>query len=150
MTIEIRPIRDDEVSQAVEVLVAGSYSPETEDLKIFVNYLAAVRETRANGGEMLVAVDGHDVIGIVQVVIFRHFQRNGGYCCELESVHVRSDHRSQGIGGNLLRAAEELARSRNCYRIQLTSNNLRTDAHRFYEINGYVKSHLGFKKYLTS
>ena len=150
MTIEIRPIRDDEVSQAVEVLVAGSYSPETEDLKIFVNYLEAVRETRANGGEMLVAVDGHDVIGIVQVVIFRHFQRNGGYCCELESVHVRSDHRSQGIGGNLLRAAEELARSRNCYRIQLTSNNLRTDAHHFYETNGYVKSHLGFKKYLTS
>ena len=36
-----------------------------------------------------------------------------------------------------------------CYRIQLTSNTARPDAHRFYERLGFVPSHVGFKMRLT-
>jgi len=32
-----------------------------------------------------------------------------------------------------------------CKRVQLTSNRARTDAHRFYERLGFVKSHEGMK-----
>jgi hypothetical protein len=32
--------------------------------------------------------------------------------------------------------------------VQLTSNKKRTDAHRFYERLGFLKSHEGFKYYL--
>ena len=37
------------------------------------------------------------------------------------------------------------ARELGCYRVQLTSNTARPDAHRFYEQLGFVPSHVGFK-----
>ena len=42
---------------------------------------------------------------------------------------------------------EELARERDCYRIQLTSRNVREDAHRFYLANGYGQTSQGLKKF---
>jgi GNAT superfamily N-acetyltransferase len=88
-------------------------------------------------------------VGLCQVIIFQHFQHAGGWCCELESVHVRDDRRSQGIGAKLLEAAEALARERGCYRVQLTSRTVRVDAHRFYLANGYDQTSQGFKKFFT-
>ena len=86
---------------------------------------------------------------MIQLLVFRHLQHRGGLCAELESVHVREDHRSRGIGAALVSAAEDLARERGCYRVQLTSNNARHDAHRFYETHGYTATHQGFKKLLS-
>jgi GNAT superfamily N-acetyltransferase len=63
-------------------------------------------------------------------------------------VHVRGDQRSRGVGALLLDAAEQLAREHGCYRIQLTSRNVREDAHRFYRGQGYEQSSQGFKKVL--
>jgi GNAT superfamily N-acetyltransferase len=65
-------------------------------------------------------------------------------------VHVRNDMRSQGIGAALMGAAEGLAVERGCYRVQLTSNTKREDAHRFYRRLGYSQSHQGFKKLLDA
>ena len=146
--LAVRPIDDDDIAAAVALLVAGSLTPQAEIPRNLADYRDAVIESRARGGDVLVAVRGSEVIGVCQLLIFRHFQHTGGWCAELESVHVRSDQRSQGVGAQLLRAAEELARRRGCYRIQLTSNEVRMDAHRFYETNGYQPSHRGFKKSL--
>ncbi len=87
-------------------------------------YWQAVEETRRRLGEVFVAELDGEVVGVCQVMVFPHFQHTGGWCCELESVHVRSDLRSQGIGGRLLEAAETLAKERGCYRVQLTSRNV--------------------------
>jgi len=45
----------------------------------------------------------------------------------------------------LIEWAIEEARRRNCYLVQLTSNNSRLDAHRFYTRLGFTQSHAGFK-----
>jgi GNAT superfamily N-acetyltransferase len=37
------------------------------------------------------------------------------------------------------------ARGLGCYRVQLTSNAARSDAHRFYGRLGFVPTHVGFK-----
>jgi GNAT superfamily N-acetyltransferase len=97
---------------------------------------------------VLVAVVDDEVVGVTQVMVFPHFQHTGGWCAELESVHVRGDMRGRGIGAQLLAAAEELARREGCYRVQLTSRNVRTDAHRFYEAQGFTAMSQGFKKLL--
>jgi GNAT superfamily N-acetyltransferase len=145
----VRPLEKADTAEAVAVLRGGSNAPEFEDVSRLENYWDAALETRARGGDVLVATRDNEVVGVLQVLIFRHFQHTGGWCCEVESVHVRSDQRSKGIGAELLAAAEQLARDRGCYRIQLTSNNIREDAHRFYEREGYVQSHKGFKKHLS-
>jgi len=140
-------MRIEDVAAAIELLRGGSLMPEFEDPSRVDDYWAAVEETRRQRGDVLVAeVDG-EVVGVTQVIIFQHFQHAGGWCCEVESVHVRSDQRSHGIGAQLLLAAEELAQDRGCYRIQLTSRNVRDDAHRFYRTNGYGQTSQGFKKF---
>ena len=96
----------------------------------------------------MVARDGADGVGVVQVMVLTHFQHRGSICVELESFHVRSDRRSQGIGTLLLADAENLSRRVGAYRVQLTSNLARLDAHRFYLREGYTHGHGGFKKLL--
>jgi GNAT superfamily N-acetyltransferase len=127
-------------------LLGGSLAPEFEVMESS-DYWAAVQETRRRRGDVLVADEYGEVVGVCQVIIFQHFQHAGGWCCEIESVHVRSDMRSRGIGASMLRAAEDLARERGCYRVQLTSRNVREDAHRFYVANGYGQTSQGFKKF---
>ena len=148
MDVVIRPIEKADVRAASLVVQGGSLSPEGEDENDVQSYWDAVEETRLRRGDVLVAVVNNEVVGVTQVMVFPHFQHTGGWCAELESVHVRSDMRSQGIGAKLLAAAEELARREGCYRVQLTSRNVRSDAHRFYEAQGYTSTSQGFKKLL--
>jgi GNAT superfamily N-acetyltransferase len=112
-------------------------------------YQSALAEIQAtDGSDVLVAqVDGQ-IAGMCQLMVFRHFQRRGGRCAEVESMHVHPDFRGKGIGAQLLDAAVDAAWRSGCYRIQLTSNVQRTDAHRFYERRGFAPSHLGFKRLL--
>jgi GNAT superfamily N-acetyltransferase len=146
--VAIRPVEKEDVRAASLVVQGGSLSPEGEDENDVQSYWEAVEETRRRRGDVLVAVVNSEVVGITQVMVFPHFQHTGGWCAELESVHVRRDMRSHGIGAKLLAAAEELARREGCYRVQLTSRNVRSDAHRFYEAQGYTSTSQGFKKLL--
>jgi GNAT superfamily N-acetyltransferase len=146
--VVIRPIEWDDVTAASLVVQGGSLTPEGEDENNVQGYWDAVEETRRRRGDVLVAIFNNEVVGVTQVMIFPHFQHTGGWCAELESVHVRGDVRSQGVGAMLLSAAEELARREGCYRVQLTSRKVRSDAHRFYEAQGYTATSQGFKKLL--
>jgi GNAT superfamily N-acetyltransferase len=148
VTVLIRPIEWDDVTAASLVVQGGSLTPEGEDESDVQRYWDAVEETRRRRGDVLVAIVNDEVVGVTQVMVFPHFQHTGGWCAELESVHVRRDMRSQGVGAKLLAAAEELARREGCYRVQLTSRNIRSDAHRFYEAHGFIATSQGFKKLL--
>ena len=147
--IDVRGIEPAEVPAAVALIVEGSLSPGGERPDDLDAYWRAVLEVRDRGGEVLVAVDDGEVLGVCQVLIFSHFQHAGGRCCEVESVFVRGDQRGRGIGSMLLREAEGLARAAGCYRIQLTSRNPRLDAHRFYRALGFEQMSQGFKKTLA-
>lgn len=89
-----------------------------------------------------------ELVGTYQI----HFLKGLAYCArprvEVESVHTRADMRGQGIGARMMAHAEALAREANACLLQLTSNKLREDAHRFYDRLGFEQSHLGFKKLL--
>lgn len=141
-------MRRDDVRAASLVVQGGSMQPEREHDEDVDAYWWAVEETRRRLGDVLVADAEGDVVGVCQVIVFPHFQNTGGWCCELESVHVREDWRGQGVGAQLLAAAETIARERGCYRVQLTSRHVRLDAHRFYESHGFVATSQGFKKTL--
>lgn len=147
MSVTIRPVERADVPAMVEVMKAGSLTPDVEDPTNPDAYWDAIEEGRRHGGEVLVADDG-EIVGVCQFITFRHIQWQGALCAELETVHVRSDRRSHGIGKLLLDEAERRARALGCYRLQLTSRTVRTDAHRFYEREGYQPNSVGFKKFL--
>jgi GNAT superfamily N-acetyltransferase len=120
-------------------------APNAEDPADPDRYEVALEEIQGAGGEVLVAERRSEVVGFCQLLVFRHLQAKGGLCAELESVHVHADHRGQGIGGALVHAAVDRARALGCYRVQLTSNRQREEAHRFYERLGFQPTHVGYK-----
>jgi GNAT superfamily N-acetyltransferase len=125
----------------------GAEGPSPEDPSDLARYTGALDEMRSRGsGDVLVAELDGEVVGMCQVIVFRHFQRRGGLCAEVESMHVRPDLRGRGLGERLVTAAVALAREAGCYRIQLTSDTRRVDAHRFYRRLGFEPSHVGFKR----
>lgn len=150
--IQIRSATVADSEALVELLAGGALTvPETRpgpgvDLSA---YRAAVNEIVSSpSSDILVAVVGGRVVGMCQLITFRHLQAHGGLCAELESVHVSAEHRSAGIGGLLVETAVRQAADTGCYRIQLTSNAERSDAQRFYQRHGFVPSHVGYKRML--
>jgi GNAT superfamily N-acetyltransferase len=147
--MEIRQARPTDVERLIELLAAGSLRADKEDASCRADYEDALREIAATPGqEVLVAELDGNVVGTVQLITFRHFQERGGRCAELESMHVHPAHRNSGVGTQLLAFAIARARELGCYRVQLTSNARRHDAHRFYERHGFEATHKGFKKIL--
>jgi GNAT superfamily N-acetyltransferase len=136
----------------VELLVMGAVPggpPSREDQDDLGPYRAALEEVGARGGTVLVAELDGEIVGVCQLIVFRHLQARGGLCAEVESVHVLPRLRSRGVGAALMGEAIARARALGCYRVQLTSNVARADAHRFYERLGFAPSHVGFKVNLT-
>jgi GNAT superfamily N-acetyltransferase len=153
----IRGARPADVPRLVELLihgalVEGTEDPDragTEDPDQMASYETALAEIQATTGcDLLVAEFDDAVVGMCQLVVFRHFQGVGGRCAEIESVHVHPHWRGRGIGGRLVEEAVARAAASGCYRIQLTSNKARADAHRFYERHGFVATHEGYKRVL--
>ena len=145
--VQVRWANESDLGPIVALLEAGSLVPGKEDPADLDAYRRALREIdAAPSGGVLVAELGGKVVGVCQLIVFRHLQSRGGLCAEIESVHVRSDVRSRGIGSRLIAEASSRAREAGCYRVQLTSNVARPDAHRFYAREGFSQSHLGFKK----
>jgi GNAT superfamily N-acetyltransferase len=149
--LAIRPADEADLARIAELLTLGAVPggpPSTETPDDVGPYRAAWHDLGAHGGAVLVADLAGVVVGVCQLIVFRHLQARGALCAEIESVHVHPEHRGRGVGGALLGDAIARARGLGCYRVQLTSNTARPDAHRFYERLGFVPSHVGFKMLL--
>ena len=147
--IVVRTATPDDAGVLVDLLAAGALVTSGEDPVDLAPYRAALADIAATSGtDVLVAERDGEVVGTCQLITFRHLGHHGGRCAEIESMHVRPDVRGNGVGGVLLEAATAAARAAGCYRIQLTSNAVRTDAHRFYRRHGFDPSHVGFKRLL--
>ncbi|MGO4689192.1 GNAT family N-acetyltransferase [Glaciibacter sp. 2TAF33] len=118
---------------------------DAHDKPLYLAALLAIVADPANAH--LVAVDASGaVVGTMQLTRIPGMARRGSTRLLVEAVRVRSDKRSSGIGGAMMRwvmdvAARELGSSL----VQLTSDAARRDAHRFYERLGFTGSHVGFK-----
>jgi GNAT superfamily N-acetyltransferase len=146
--VTVRAARLDDLPRMVALLAGGTLR-DGENPDDLSGYRAAFDEIAATPGhQLLVAESDGAVVGVCQLIMFRHLQQQGGRCAEIESMHVDEAVRSAGIGGALLEAAVARARAAGCYRVQLTSNKVRLAAHRFYERHRFEASHEGYKRYL--
>jgi N-acetylglutamate synthase-like GNAT family acetyltransferase len=87
--------------------------------------------------QILVVENNAAMVGLVHLQV-RYTLMTEAYV-EIVSCVIGEDMRGQGIGTLLLTAVEKWALTLKIHRIQLYSNALREDAHRFYYKNGYVK-----------
>ncbi len=148
-SLVIRDAVEAELPRIVEIIHRGAVdgkSDELPELPLAEGYVAAFRAiTSSPNGRVLAAeVDGA-VVGTVQFTVIANLSHVGKPVGQLESLHVDATMRSQGIGEALVRYCIERAREAGCFRVQLTSNKSRSDAHRFYFRIGFKASHEGMK-----
>ena len=78
-----------------------------------------------------------DLLGLIAVHICPFFERTGSWG-RIVALIVSDQARGQGVGGQLVTAAELFATSRGCVRMEVTSGDRRQDAHEFYRRCGYI------------
>jgi GNAT superfamily N-acetyltransferase len=110
-------------------------------------YAAALEAVTANPAtELIVALEGEAVVGVVQLIVAPGLVLKGATRAELEGLRVRHDRRRTGLGARLVEEAMARARAKGAAFIQLTSNRARMDAHSFYERMGFTLTHDGYRR----
>lgn len=119
---------------------------DTTDPSAYDDYLRAFRAIAASPDQTLyVAELAGEVVGTFQTMVMTSLNARGSSVMIIEAVQTRGDLRGQGIGAQMINFCIAEAKGRGMRLVQLTSNAVRKDAHRFYERLGFKPSHLGFK-----
>ena len=149
-SLVVREATEDDLDAVLALQREDSFHSFSEPDHVSANQRAAFAEIDADSQQQLLVgtLDEH-VVTTAQVTWIRMLSADGGLYCQVEAVRTASDLRGRGIGAQLMSVIEDEARRRGAARIQLTSNQRRADAHRFYERLGYEPTHVGMKKYLT-
>jgi ribosomal protein S18 acetylase RimI-like enzyme len=146
--IAIRPARRNDVPVIVALLADDplGHTRENPAAPLPAAYWQAFDDVAAqSGNHLLVAERGGAVVGCLQLTVIPGLSRHGMKRGLIEAVRVAAACRGLGIGEDLIRHAIEISRAAGCGLVQLTSDNSRTDAHRFYERLGFAASHVGMK-----
>jgi GNAT superfamily N-acetyltransferase len=109
-------------------------------------YVRAFREVEADPRQrvLVVEIDG-EVTGTALLMVLPNISHLGRPYAIVEDVVIDDHHRDQGYGEALMRHMMALAKAAGCYKLTLTSNKARANAHRFYRRLGFTASHEGFR-----
>jgi GNAT superfamily N-acetyltransferase len=137
-----------DLRRIVELLQQMSLEAPREDLgqPLPSVYREAFEVVSADPNQtLLVAELDGQVVGTACLIVVTNLSYRGRPYAIVENVVVDESARGQGWGEQLMQRAIELAREAGCYKVGLTSNMTRVDAHRFYERLGFKPSHTGFR-----
>lgn len=146
--MEIRNATVDELPQIVALLADDLIGREREagNADSLAPYLDAWHEMQSDKANwILVAVEGEEVLGVLQLTLIAGLARTGAKRAQIEGVRVKSTARGQSIGHKLMNDALDKAKSNGCSLVQLTTDKRRPEAKRFYESFGFVATHEGMK-----
>lgn len=144
--LEIRAAVAEDIPAIVGMLADDPLGAQRESPDDLSPYLTALERLTADPNQRLVvAVREERVVGTLQLTIVPGLSRRGSTRSIIEGVRVHADERGSGLGTRFIEWAIDESRRENCQLVQLTSDQARSDAHRFYERLGFVASHVGFK-----
>lgn len=89
------------------------------------------------------SLDGMPV-GTYTLFILPLLAHNGAPEAIVEDVAVHPEAQGQGIGRRMMEHARTLAREAGCYKLALSSNQKRVEAHAFYERLGFERHGVSF------
>ncbi|MDQ0762230.1 GNAT family N-acetyltransferase [Streptomyces canus] len=144
--LEIRPATLDDLSAIVGMLTDDPLGVQRESPDDLAPYVSALERLSTDPNQhLVVATREGRVVGTLQLTVVPGLSRRGATRSITEGVRIHADERGSGLGTRLIEWAIEESRRQNCQLVQLTSDNTRPDAHRFYERLGFTASHVGFK-----
>jgi len=144
--IEFRNARREDLPAIVALLADDALGAKREDAADLAPYEKAFAAlTAQKGNAIIVGDDAGNVVACLQLMIVPGLSRQGATRAFIEGVRVAQSLRGKGVGEALVRDAIARARAADCRLVQLTSDNSRTGAHRFYERLGFKATHIGMK-----
>lgn len=112
-------------------------------------YIEALKKILEDRNHYLMVVEGDgEVIATCHLTLIPSLTFKGATRLQIEAVRVAAEHRGQGIGQWMMRAAKDYGRRGGAKIIQLTTNKSRAGARRFYERLGFQATHEGMKLYI--
>lgn len=149
MKMEIRDARREDLPAILALVAQDSMSHPGEAGAVSEGHYRAFEEIdRHPDHRLIVGTIQGEVMATLQLSYLPGLGFGGAWRAQLEAVRVRLDLRSQGLGAQIVNWAIAEARTRGCNLVQLTSNQARVNARRFYERLGFKATHIGMKLYL--
>ena len=95
--------------------------------------------------KVFVAEQDSQPVGTYALLIVDNLAHKGARSGIVEAVAVLPSCQGQGIGKAMMHHAMSRCRENNCYKMALSSNEKRHEAHRFYENLGFERHGFSFK-----
>ena len=141
--VEVRDATDADLPGILRVLaesgIDGGKSFSTAEAR---EHLARLRQWP--NFRLLAAMIGGEVAGTYSLLIMGKLGKRGTPAGVVEDVAVMPDRQGQGIGRAMMEHAIAECRKAGCYKLALSSNANRGDAHRFYESLGFERHGYSF------
>ena len=145
-TIEIRLAIDADLPHLVRLMAEmddADVDPRDEGAAAMIRATMATM-TRYPDFKIYVLLEAGLPVASFSLMIFCSPSHNGALQALLDAVVVQRDRRSAGLGAIMLEHAMHRAAAAGCYKLMLSSNIRRTNAHRFYEGFGFSQHGISF------
>jgi ribosomal protein S18 acetylase RimI-like enzyme len=121
---------------------------EKYEIPLHSSYLSAFNKiNNSKDAALLVGLINGDLVAVAQINLLHYLTFQGGSRAQIEGVRVKRAYQGKGIGRKLFEHMIEYAKAKGCHMVQLTTNNQRDDAQKFYESLGFSATHQGMKLY---
>jgi GNAT superfamily N-acetyltransferase len=94
--------------------------------------------------KLYVAVDGGAIVGTYALLVMDNLLHRGAPSGIVEDVGVAPELHGRGIGKAMMQHAMQRCRDRGCYKLVLSSNAKRSNAHAFYASLGFEHHGVSF------
>jgi GNAT superfamily N-acetyltransferase len=94
---------------------------------------------------VFVAEISKEVVGTFALLIMDNLANGGLPSGVVEDVAVLPAFQGQGVGKAMMHFAMDRCKSNGCYKMMLSSNEIRTEAHRFYEGLGFKRHGFSYR-----
>lgn len=136
----------------VEMLASDKLGAKREsfsEVLSSVYYKAFERIDADKNQELIVIEDDYEqIIGSFQMSFIQYLTYKGGLRAQIEAVRIKETERGKGLGQEVFKWAINRAKEKGAHMVQLTTDNARPDAIKFYEKIGFKPSHVGMKMHL--
>ena len=143
-----RDAHEADLPRIVELLAQLSLDAPRERVEkpLPASYLAAFEEIVADQRQRLLIIEAQGrIAGSAALIVVPNLSRQGRPYAIIENIVIDTAARGARYGEKLVRYAIEEARKAGCYKLSLTSNKRRSDAHHFYERLGFQATHEGYR-----
>jgi GNAT superfamily N-acetyltransferase len=141
--VEIRDASEDDLPAVLRILAeSGIDGGESFTLEEAREHFARIRQRP--GFRLLVAAVEGETVGTYALLIVDKLGKRGTPAGVVEDVAVLPSRQGQGIGRAMMEHAREACRRAGCYKLALSSNLHREDAHRFYDSLGFERHGFSF------